>query len=130
MLGRAQLTWLKRELAESDATLKFLVSGGQWTNSGKSDSWQSFTRERNGLFNFIRDNGIEGVVLLSGDIRQAALDYVEGFYDADLARIERGVHPSLHKVAVRNAFGEREILSSMDRHTVMEYARLRGSRRA
>ncbi len=67
MLGRAQLTWLKRELAESDATFKFLVSGSQWTSSGKSDSWQSFTRERNGLFDFIRDNGIEGVVLLSGD---------------------------------------------------------------
>ena len=67
MLGRAQLTWLKRELAESDATLKFLVSGSQWTGSGKSDSWRSFTRERNGLFDFIRDNGIEGVVLLSGD---------------------------------------------------------------
>ncbi len=67
MLGRAQLTWLKRELAESDATFKFLVSGSQWTGSGKSDSWRSFTRERNGLFDFIRDNGIEGVVLLSGD---------------------------------------------------------------
>ncbi len=67
MLGRAQLTWLKRELAGSDATFKFLVSGSQWTGSGKSDSWRSFTRERNGLFDFIRDNGIEGVVLLSGD---------------------------------------------------------------
>ncbi len=67
MLGRAQLTWLKRALAESNATFKFLVSGSQWTGSGKSDSWQSFTRERNGLFDFIRDNDIEGVVLLSGD---------------------------------------------------------------
>ncbi len=78
MLGRAQLTWLKRELAESDATLKFLVSGGQWTNSGKSDSWQSFTRERNGLFNFIRDNGIEGVVLLSGDRHVTAGYQIQG----------------------------------------------------
>jgi alkaline phosphatase D len=67
MLGPAQLTWLKRELAGSDATLKFLVSGSQWTGSGTSDSWRSFTRERNGLFDFIRDNGIDGVVLLSGD---------------------------------------------------------------
>ena len=67
MLGRAQLAWLKQELVGSDATLKFLVSGSQWTNSGKPDSWRSFTRERNGLFDFIRDNGIEGVVLLSGD---------------------------------------------------------------
>jgi alkaline phosphatase D len=67
MLGPTQLAWLKRELAGSKATLRFLVSGNQWTSSGTSDSWRSFTRERNGLFDFIRDSGIEGVVLLSGD---------------------------------------------------------------
>ena len=31
------------------------------------DSWASFLTERNRLFDFIRDNGIGGVVLLSGD---------------------------------------------------------------
>ncbi|HVB60880.1 MAG TPA: nuclear transport factor 2 family protein [Ktedonobacteraceae bacterium] len=30
-------------------------------------------------------------------IRQAALDYVEGVYEADTARIERSVHPALAK---------------------------------
>jgi hypothetical protein len=30
-------------------------------------------------------------------IRQAVLDYAEGIYNADPARIERSVHPSLHK---------------------------------
>ena len=29
--------------------------------------------------------------------RQAVLDYVEGVYNVDPARIERSVHPSLHK---------------------------------
>lgn len=67
MLGPAQLRWLKRELAASRATFKFLVSGSQWTRSGKIDSWRSFMRERNELFQFIRDNRIAGVVLLSGD---------------------------------------------------------------
>lgn len=30
-------------------------------------------------------------------IRQTLLDYVEGIYEVDPARIERSVHPSLHK---------------------------------
>ncbi len=67
MLGKAQLIWLKQGLAESRATFKFLVSGSQWNSKEKMDSWRSFIRERNELFQFIIDNGIEGVVLLSGD---------------------------------------------------------------
>ena len=67
MLGKAQLIWLKQGLAESDATFKFLVSGSQWNSKEKTDSWRSFLRERNELFQFIIDKGIKGVVLLSGD---------------------------------------------------------------
>lgn len=67
MLGQAQLMWLKQGLAESQATFKFLVSGSQWNSKEKTDSWRSFIRERNELFQFIIDKGIEGVVLLSGD---------------------------------------------------------------
>jgi hypothetical protein len=33
-------------------------------------------------------------------IKQACMDYVEGFYQADIARIETGVHPGLVKRAV------------------------------
>ena len=67
MLGAAQLAWLKRELAASDATFKFLASGGEWQSRGRDDSWRSFLRERNELFRFIEEHGISGVVLLSGD---------------------------------------------------------------
>ncbi len=67
MLGQTQLMWLKQGLAESRATFKFLASGSQWNSKEKSDSWRSFMRERNELFQFIIDKRIEGVVLLSGD---------------------------------------------------------------
>lgn len=67
MLGAAQLAWLKRELAASEATFKFLASGSEWQSRGREDSWRSFLRERNELFRFIEDHGITGVVLLSGD---------------------------------------------------------------
>lgn len=38
-------------------------------------------------------------------IRQAVLDYVEGMYEVDSARVERSVHPSLNK---RGFFEEKE----------------------
>jgi alkaline phosphatase D len=67
MLGAAQLAWLKRELAASKATFKFLASGGEWQSRGREDSWRSFLRERDELLRFIEEHRITGVVQLSGD---------------------------------------------------------------
>jgi alkaline phosphatase D len=78
MLGAAQLAWLKRELAVSRATLKFLVSGVQWQSQGRSDSWAGFMRERDDLFGHIEAHGIDGVVLLSGDRHVTAGYQVRG----------------------------------------------------
>ena len=72
------MAWLKRGLLASQATFKFLVSGGQWESRGRSDSWASFIRERNELFQFIRDRRIGGVVLLSGDRHVTAGYQVQG----------------------------------------------------
>ena len=68
-LGAEQLAWLKQGLKESDAAFKMLISGSGFT-SGKGpggDSWASYLHERNALFDFIRDEEIGGVLLLSGD---------------------------------------------------------------
>ena len=53
-------------------------------------------------------------------IKQAALDYVEGYYEGDGKRNERGVHPTLHKVVVRNLPNGREFLHRIDRHSLIE----------
>ncbi len=68
MVGAAQFQWLERSLRASRAPFKVIVSGSGW-NSFKEggDSWASYRHERDRLFNFIRDEGITGVVLLSGD---------------------------------------------------------------
>ncbi len=63
-------------------------------------------------------------------IEQACLDYVEGFYDGDVERLARGVHPSLQKVTLAQASPDRQILEGMDRHTLTEYARLGVVKRA
>lgn len=39
-------------------------------------------------------------------IRRAALDYIEGWYTGDAARMERAVHPELAKRIVRTQDGE------------------------
>jgi alkaline phosphatase D len=78
MLGDRQLAWFKRELAASKATLKILVSGGEWQAHGTEDSWRSFKRERDEIFQVIQDHAIQGVLLLSGDRHYTGAYQVEG----------------------------------------------------
>jgi alkaline phosphatase D len=61
------MDWLKRELRASRAPIKFIASGSEWQTDGHPDSWKSFLRERQEIFDFIRTQNISGVVLISGD---------------------------------------------------------------
>lgn len=78
MLGRKQLAWLKDELKASRAPFKMLIAGGGWSQARGpgGDAWSAFTSERNALFDFIRDEGIEGVVLMSGDTHVGELNCI------------------------------------------------------
>lgn len=70
MLGPQQLQWLLEGLKQSDATFKVIASPVQWTNhadKGGIDSWWGVKHERNMIFDLIEENGIGGVILLSGD---------------------------------------------------------------
>jgi alkaline phosphatase D len=69
MLGRRQGEWLREVLRASRAPFKVLASGSGWTTEDgpTGDTWAAFQTERNALFDFIRDERIEGVFLLSGD---------------------------------------------------------------
>lgn len=51
-------------------------------------------------------------------IRQACLDYVEGFFESNEERVQRGVHPDLAKRSI----GEDGMLSNMTRDTLIGYA--------
>lgn len=87
LLGRGQLSWLKSSLKDSKAVFKILACGSGWTAAKGmgGDSWASFINERNALFDFIRDERIEGVVLVSGDTHCAELNCIpwsqKGGYD-------------------------------------------------
>lgn len=77
-LGAAQLAWLKERLLASQAPFKVLVSGSGWSSADgpEGDTWSAFLKERNALFDFIRDRGIGGVVLLSGDSHVGELNCI------------------------------------------------------
>jgi alkaline phosphatase D len=88
MLGAAQKAWLKRELRASRAPFKVLVSGGGWSSAERGeggDSWAVYMNERNEIFDFIRDQGIEGVSGISGDSHMGELNCIprsgDGGYD-------------------------------------------------
>ncbi len=100
-LGTEQLKWLKKELANSKAVFKLLVAGGGWSSAKDTggDSWASYLNERDDIFNFIRDNNIGGVVLLSGDTHVGELNVIpwseKGGYDLyDLDSSPLAQHPS------------------------------------
>lgn len=69
-LGAEQLNWLKETLKKSDAPFKIISSGTMWSDyitPGK-DSWGTWdTKGREELFQFIEDENISGVLLVSGD---------------------------------------------------------------
>jgi len=71
MFGAQQIEWLQQELLNSTATFKFLASGSTWTAEGSNDSYGYFDVEREALFDFIAQENITGVILLSGDIHRA-----------------------------------------------------------
>lgn len=67
MLGERQKAWLKEGLRNSKATFKIIATGSEFQLNGHPDSWTSFDRERRELLDFLREEEITGVMILSGD---------------------------------------------------------------
>lgn len=73
LLGLRQWEWLRDGLRSSTAPFKLLASGLIWNGAvrpGKPDHWDSYPEEREALFRFIGDEGIQGVVLIGGDVHR------------------------------------------------------------
>ena len=69
-LGKKQQEWLKKTLKASTAPFKIISSGTMWSDymSKAKDSWGTWdVKGREEIFNFIEDEGITGVLLISGD---------------------------------------------------------------
>ena len=80
MLGPHQKAWLLDGVKKSKATFKVLVSGVPWAFDAKKDSrdtWNGFRKERKEIFDFLADNKISGVVLISGDRHRTDIRKIE-----------------------------------------------------
>ncbi len=95
MLGPAQKQWLFDRLQRSTATFKVIASPVPWsfdTKGDAADTWNGFRRERSEIFNFLSENEIEGVVLLSADRHRSdarRIDRADGYplYEFESSRL-------------------------------------------
>ncbi len=70
MLGPVQKAWLLDQLRRSKGRFKVLAATVPWTfesKGGAKDTWNGFRRERDEIFDFLAENKIDGVILLSAD---------------------------------------------------------------
>lgn len=73
MLGESQMNWLKDKLKKSGATFKVIVSSVPWADGakdsmeGRFDTWRGYPDERTEIFDFLSQNKINGLILLSAD---------------------------------------------------------------
>ncbi|MBZ0150533.1 MAG: alkaline phosphatase family protein, partial [Planctomycetes bacterium] len=74
LLGEGQLAWLQAGLRASTAPCKVLAGGMVWNQGvrpNKADCWGNWLPERDALLRWLGSAGIEGVVLLSGDVHRS-----------------------------------------------------------
>jgi alkaline phosphatase D len=102
MFGAAQLDWLKRALVASQATFKFVVSGGQFWNARNTryEALHDFPAEHRALMEWITERRIRGVIFLSGDRHYASLLRIERpgtypLYEFTASPLTAGVFSSL-----------------------------------
>lgn len=87
MLGPDQKRWLLDELGKAKGKFKVIASGTMWSDGADKDGKDSWAgdwarEERDGIFDFITENEINGVVLISGDRHRSdiwKIDRADGY---------------------------------------------------
>lgn len=84
MLGEAQWQWLETELLKP-AKIKVIASSLQVLADFTGwESWANFPHDINRLKSFIKDHGINGVILISGDTHWGEVSYLHEGLDYPL----------------------------------------------
>lgn len=80
----AQMDWLKAWLLESEATFKVILHGvpitdmtGIYGSISASDRWDGYPHQRSEVLEHIEDNGVQGVLWVSGDFHFSELGRVD-----------------------------------------------------
>lgn len=110
MLGDVQKRWLFKQLRRSKARFKVLLSPVPWAYESKGDAvdtWNGFRRERTEIFDFLAENRIEGVILVSADRHRSdawRIDRANGYplYEFESSRL---TNEAIHKLMPEALFG-------------------------
>ncbi len=99
IFGDDQISWLIELLKYSAAPFKIIATGGQVLNDAKVyENFSNYESEREKLLNRIADEGIKGVIFLTGDRHHAELIKVvhKGMlmYDLTTSPLTSGIHKS------------------------------------
>jgi alkaline phosphatase D len=80
----AQMDWLKAELLSSTARFKIVLNSVPITDlsaifgsAQQSDRWSGYPTQRAEILSHIRDNGVEGVLWITGDVHYAQIGRVD-----------------------------------------------------
>ncbi len=106
MLGPVQKAWLFEELKQSTATFKVIASPVPWAydaKPGSVDTWYGFREERDEIFDFLSENNIEGVVLLSSDRHRSDAWKIERLDDYPLYEFASGSLTNEHRHNAKDA---------------------------
>lgn len=76
MFGVPQKDWFKQELLDATGVYPVIVwvQTMPWIGTVGDDGWYTYALERQEIANFVRDNAIEGLFMLSGDAHMLAID--------------------------------------------------------
>ena len=115
MLGPVQMAWLKKTLTDKPATFKVICSNvpmAPKVKPGSKDTWDGYDGERQRIYQFIADQQIPGVVILSAD-RHRSDAYrvdtkIEGMYPLYEFSSSRLTNQHVHPIIKSSLFGYNE----------------------
>ncbi|MCB9260579.1 MAG: alkaline phosphatase D family protein [Ignavibacteriales bacterium] len=113
MIGPIQKEWLKSSILESKAKFKVIASSVPWSEGakpGSHDTWDGYVNEREEIFQFIEENKIDGIILLSADRHRSDAWKIErengyDFYEFTSSKL---TNMHTHKLMPKALFGYNE----------------------
>ncbi len=115
MLGPAQMKWLKATLSKKPATFTVFCSNvplAPKVKPGSKDTWDGYAKERQRIYQFIADQKIPGVIILSADRHRSdayRIDTgIKGMYPVYEFSSSRLTNQHVHGLIKSSLFGYNE----------------------
>lgn len=112
MLGPVQMKWLKKTLTEKPATFTVICTNvpmAPKVKPGSKDTWDGYPEERSSIYQFIADQKIPGVFILSADRHRSDAYKVDteinGMYPLFEFSSSRLTNQHVHKLIDHSLFG-------------------------